>query len=268
MSSTPLLYSITPAGYLFFGTIIISIFLAYRWLKKGKTENPGCLSVGFAALIIGLIILFPVMISFQFFESGTPKIQMAVAAFWVVLIATIIYGVKNKNYKLFWTIVRFILFIIFGSLFLILVGGMAYFIYLRMFTHEQDEAPMWAVFLCIFFIAVIILAIFGLFMGNQKKMQAQAIEFKTLQEAKLNPDAVYILNLSNQNMTSFPYEVLDFKNLKSLDLSNNQLTELPFEISRMKNLFSIKLSNNPISDQQRAAIRKMFSPEVDLIFRS
>lgn len=268
MSSTPLLYSITPAGYLFFATIIISIFLAYRWLKKDKTENPGCISVGFVSVIIGSIIMFPVMISFQFFETGNSKIQIIVGAFWIILIGTIIYVVKSKNYKLLWTVVRYILYVIFGSLFLILVGGMAYFVYLRMFTHEKDEAPIWAVFLCIFFLAVLILAFVGIFMQNQKKMKDQLVEFKTLAEAKSNPDSVYILDLSNQNISSFPYEILEFKNLKSLDLSNNQLTELPFEISRMKNLFTIKLSNNPISDQQRAAIRKMFSPEVDLIFRS
>ncbi|WP_131535666.1 leucine-rich repeat domain-containing protein [Pedobacter nototheniae] len=268
MSFTPLLYSITPAGYLFFGTIIISIFLAYRWLKKDKTENPGCISIGFVSLIIGFMILFPVMISFQFFETGNLKIQIIVAIFWIILIAAIIYVAKSKNYKILWKVGRYILYIIFGGLFLILVGGMAYFVYLRMFTHEKDDAPMWAVFLCIFFLAVLILATIGLFIGNQKKMQAQLVEFKTLEEAKLKPEDVYILNLSNKNISSFPYEILDFKNLKSLDLSNNQLTELPFEISRMKNLFTIKLSNNPISDQQRAAIRKMFSPEVDLIFRS
>lgn len=268
MSSTTLLYSITPAGYLFFGTIISSVFLAYRWLKKGKTENPGCISLGFVSLIIGSMILFPVMISFQFFENGTPKIQIIVAAFWVILITSTLYIVKSKNYKLLWLIVRYLLYAIFGSLFLILVGGMAYFVYLRMFTHEKDDAPIWAVFLCIFFLAVIILAVIGFFMGNQKKMQDQLLEFKSLDEAKSNPDSVYILNLSSQNIGSFPYEILNFKNLKSLDLSNNQLTELPFEISRMKNLFTIKLSNNPISDQQRAIIRKMFSPEVDLIFRS
>lgn len=263
-----LLSTVTPAGYLFAGTIAFSFFLAFKWLKKDPESKPGCLSIGIATLVISFVLLFPVMISFQYFEDGSATIKIAIGAIWLIIFSTAFYIVVSKNTKLLWSIGKIILSAIFGSLFLILVGGMAYFVYLRLFTHEKDDAPVWAVFLCIFFLAVIVLASLGIMMKNKTPSVDEMKEFKNLETANKTPDLVYILNLSNQSLERFPMDILKFNNLKFLDLSSNNLTELPLEVRKMNALNVIKLSNNPISDQERAKIRKMLSPEIEIIFRS
>lgn len=263
-----LLSSLTPAGYLFIGVAMVSIFLAYKWLKKDAESKPGCLSIAIASLVIGFLLLFPVMISLQFFENGSNELKILIASVWLIILAIISYIVISKNTKLLWGIGKIILSVIFGSLFLILIGGMAYFVYLRLFTHEKDDAPIWAVFLCIFFVAVIILASLGIFVKNKTSSIDEMKEFKNLDKANEAPDLVYFLNLSNQNLNNFPMDILKFNNLKFLDLSNNNISELPLELRKLTNLQVIKLSENPISDQERAKIRKMLSPEMDIVFRT
>ncbi|MFL5810018.1 MAG: leucine-rich repeat domain-containing protein, partial [Flavisolibacter sp.] len=48
--------------------------------------------------------------------------------------------------------------------------------------------------------------------------------FRSLKEAlSVNPDSVYILDLSNQNLTSIPDEVYKFKNLKEINIVGNNI---------------------------------------------
>ncbi len=58
---------------------------------------------------------------------------------------------------------------------------------------------------------------------------------------------VTLLDLSSNNLTSLPPEILELKSLTKLYISNNHLTSLPSEISELKNLTELYISNNHTS---------------------
>lgn len=267
MPFTFILASVTPFGFIFIGLSLFSIFIAHRWLKR-NSDKPGCVSLIVATIVVNFVLLFPVMFSYSFFESGTTEIKIGVGIFWLLIFGLGIYITRSKNYKLLKNIFITILAVIFGSLFLILYGGMIYFVYQRFFTHQQDGAPNWAVMLCITFVAVLTLTIVGLLIKKKKVIKAEETTYKNLNPSEVEADLVYNLDLSNQNLTELPRIVLSYKNLRTLNLSNNRITQLPIEIRFLSQLNTITLSNNPINDQQRADIRKLFSFSVDIIFRS
>lgn len=62
------------------------------------------------------------------------------------------------------------------------------------------------------------------------------------------PDEVEELSIVNRNLTDFPTEIFQLKNLKSLDLSKNKLTHLPVEINALTNLSRLVLSSNLLTD--------------------
>ncbi len=72
-------------------------------------------------------------------------------------------------------------------------------------------------------------------------------EYNSIEEALKNPEKVYRLNLSNQNVM-IPKEAWSkFTNLEILSLKNDHLKELPQEIGLLKNLKSLDLSGNDFS---------------------
>jgi len=259
--------TVTPVGYVVFAITLLSIGLAYWWLSA-KKEKAGCVSVGLAAMLIWFLLMFPASISFSLFEGGTLPVRAAIIAFWIILAGAVVYIKRSKTIKFSWAIFLNVFFAIGGLMLAAMMGGMGYFVYLRLFTHEKDDAPLWAVFICIFFLSVLIMVIAGKILRGNKGNKDGKTEFNDLEEAKLTPDFVFGLDLSGQGFKNFPAEILKFENLVTLDLSNNQINTLPNDIARMKHLSTLKLSNNPISDQERALIRKMFPPEMELIFRT
>lgn len=69
-------------------------------------------------------------------------------------------------------------------------------------------------------------------------------EFTSLEEALKNPEKVYNLNLSNQNV-AIPKEAWSkFINLEILSFKNDHLKEIPQEIGFLKNLKVLDLSGN------------------------
>ena len=53
----------------------------------------------------------------------------------------------------------------------------------------------------------------------------------------VNPDSVYIVDLSGQNLTALPVDIMKYKNLERLDIYDNQITEIPvwfFELQNIK----------------------------------
>ncbi|MEZ5009225.1 MAG: hypothetical protein R2753_13825 [Chitinophagales bacterium] len=71
------------------------------------------------------------------------------------------------------------------------------------------------------------------------------IEYDNLEEALKNPEEVFRLNLSDQNLTMLPDNIWDkFKNLQYLSLRNDHLKEIPSGIGSLKNLEVLDLSNN------------------------
>ncbi len=68
--------------------------------------------------------------------------------------------------------------------------------------------------------------------------------YKSLEEAlSANPDSVYRLDLSRNQLKTVPEELIQFKNLRELDLSKNKLTELP-ETLIFEHLEVINLTKN------------------------
>ncbi len=72
--------------------------------------------------------------------------------------------------------------------------------------------------------------------------------YTSLESALKNPDQVYKLKLSKQDLTEFPKEILQFKNLMALDLSKNKIKVIPEEIATLKQLRILNLSRNKIHD--------------------
>ncbi|MDQ3190394.1 MAG: leucine-rich repeat domain-containing protein [Bacteroidota bacterium] len=67
----------------------------------------------------------------------------------------------------------------------------------------------------------------------------------TLEEALLNPEQVYKLNLKRHKLSQFP-DLNLFPNLQWINLSRNRMTEIPAEIFLLKNLQYLDLSKNKI----------------------
>lgn len=72
------------------------------------------------------------------------------------------------------------------------------------------------------------------------------------------------LDLSGQQLTEFPYEVLSQTDITVLNLSNNQLTGLPADITRLVNLREINIENNRLTSfpdeiNQLTSLRKVLA---------
>lgn len=67
--------------------------------------------------------------------------------------------------------------------------------------------------------------------------------YQSLDEAEKNPEQVFKLDLSNQNLKVFPKEVLTFKNLHVLNLSGNMIEAIPEEISQLTYLCRLHLDS-------------------------
>ena len=262
---------LTPFGYAFVGVILLSFLLAYFWLKSAKKEDKlGCVSVGLSAMIIWFVLMFPTFITFSIIENGNEIAKIGLVVFWILFLALIVYFIASKNTtkvkKVLFTFFKYVLYLIFGGLFLVLFFGMAYYVYLRLFTSEKNGDPVWVSFLCIFFVASLILAGLGILIRNKEEEKIEKSTFYNLEEAKLKPEWVVELDLSKTNLEVFPEEILKFKNLKFLVLSQNNISVIPNEINKLQLLIGIDLSNNPISDTEKNRIRKLLSKEVEIVF--
>jgi Leucine-rich repeat (LRR) protein len=76
--------------------------------------------------------------------------------------------------------------------------------------------------------------------------ETQQVSFNSLQHALQHREKVKMLDLSNQELTAFPIEILLFKNLETLDLSGNQIKEIPATISTLSNLKILAIENNQL----------------------
>ena len=70
--------------------------------------------------------------------------------------------------------------------------------------------------------------------------------FYSIESAMANPDSVFILHLGNEELTEFPPEIEQFKNLKSLYLSRNKIKKLPNYLADLE-LIELEISNNELT---------------------
>ncbi len=82
------------------------------------------------------------------------------------------------------------------------------------------------------------------------EIQSEDIQkpYKNLTKALQNSSNVRVLDLSFQNLTTFPKEIGQFKNLQRLDLSGNELTVLSKEIVQLQNLQELSLHSNKLTN--------------------
>lgn len=81
----------------------------------------------------------------------------------------------------------------------------------------------------------------------------KAHTYTDLAKALENPEDVYGLDLSEQGLTTFPMEILEFKNLRMLQIGNgyqaqnwNLIEDLPQELGQLKNLEYLGITRNHI----------------------
>lgn len=265
------LAGLTPFGYGFIGVLLLSFLLAYLWLRSSKKgEKIGCLAVGFTGLLIWFVLMFPTFFTFSIIENGNATAKIGLIIFWVLLLGLVAYFILAKNTtsvkNFIFTILKYLIGLIFLGLFLVLFFGMIFYVYQRLFTTEKQGDPVWPAFLCIFFIAGLILAGIGLLNRNKEEEKKEKTTFYDLEKAKLKPESVIELDLADTKLKVFPEEILKFRNLKFLTLSNNEISEIPNEINKLQFLIGIDLRNNPISDQEKNRIRRLLSKEIEIVF--
>lgn len=89
--------------------------------------------------------------------------------------------------------------------------------------------------------------------------------YRHLGEALNEPDAVHLLDLSNNNLDKLPPEILQLRNLNILYLDNNDLTSLPSDVAKFTKLTFIDLTGNPMSRDEVEKIRRLL-PKVNVLF--
>ena len=92
----------------------------------------------------------------------------------------------------------------------------------------------------VFTLALLLVLINSSFSQNTDKEK----EFTTLNEALKNPEKVFRLNLSNQDITISSEQWSSFINLEYLNLNGDHLKELPIAITKIKTLKTLDLSGN------------------------
>jgi len=70
--------------------------------------------------------------------------------------------------------------------------------------------------------------------------------FTSVKAAQQQPDVVYHLDLSKSKLKTFPTDLSQFVNLKTLDLTKNKISLLPAEVGALISLERLTLSKNKI----------------------
>ncbi|HNP49743.1 MAG TPA: hypothetical protein PKL85_12950, partial [Bacteroidia bacterium] len=71
--------------------------------------------------------------------------------------------------------------------------------------------------------------------------------YRSLKEARQNPENVYRLNLSKSKLDTFPADIFLFTHLVELDLSRNRIDSVPPQIGQLSNLVRLNLANNKLT---------------------
>lgn len=93
-------------------------------------------------------------------------------------------------------------------------------------------------------IVILIIILFASLHSFGQANLFQNKEYNNLEEALKNPELVYKLNLSNQNLKLNEVDWSKFVNMEYLNLKNDHLKEIPAGISTLKSLKKIDLSGN------------------------
>jgi Leucine rich repeat len=125
--------------------------------------------------------------------------------------------------------------------FTMFLGSVVAFVYIGKANYI---AARWALFVPLaHFILGVVMGLMAMIIFPEKQ-----ISFYSMKEALKKPLEVIELNLSTQNLTALPKEIVELKNLTSLNLGGNKFATLPKEIVELKNLTGLILSGNQLTD--------------------
>lgn len=82
----------------------------------------------------------------------------------------------------------------------------------------------------------------------QEKYGIACKRYESISDALQAPETACQLDLSGQNLTSVPKELLELKNLTQIDLSNNNLASFPYELLKLPKITNLNLSENNINE--------------------
>lgn len=89
-------------------------------------------------------------------------------------------------------------------------------------------------------------------------------QYFTFEEALIDSDLVYILDISGQNINSLPKEIKHLKKLQILNLNDNNLEFLPSEIGELTNLQVLMADNNVLIELPEEIGELNFLEEISL----
>jgi len=81
---------------------------------------------------------------------------------------------------------------------------------------------------------------------SKERLAAQKV-YTSINDALVNPEKVYRLDLTKQKLKAVPMEVFKLYNLQELILAKNKLQELPPEIGTLTNLEKLNLEKNDLT---------------------
>ena len=94
-----------------------------------------------------------------------------------------------------------------------------------------------------FFILLLSQGVMAQTLLSEEELAEQKV-FKNLDKALKDPNKVYILDLSGQDLDKLPRDIGRFRRVQILKLTNNNLSELPREMTRLRNLQVLYLDSN------------------------
>ena len=81
---------------------------------------------------------------------------------------------------------------------------------------------------------------------SKERLAAQKV-YTSINDAMVNPEKVYRLDLTKQKLKAVPMEVFKLYNLQELILAKNKIQELPPEIGTLTNLEKLNLEKNELT---------------------
>ncbi len=88
--------------------------------------------------------------------------------------------------------------------------------------------------------------------------------FTSLQEALINPEQVYILDLNGKGLKTLPDQIVRLKRLQILILSNNSLERLPEQIGQISHLQILRADHNKLKTVPKSMGNLFYLQELDL----
>ncbi len=95
----------------------------------------------------------------------------------------------------------------------------------------------------------------GNLINLEELMYSEDDDIPSIHDFLISNTSAVILDLSNKNLTSLPYDIIKWENLNMLNLKGNNFEDFPYFIANLPKLREIDLRNNPKIDSIGNSIR-------------